>query len=133
MAELPAEVRERTDALDSVGNTTAAIGKGFAIGSAALTALALFSAYTQQVGIDPIRGINVLNPNVMIGVFVGTIMPFVFSALAMKAVGRSASAMIEEVRRQFRDIEGLLAGDSSVTADYNRCIEISTDAALKEM
>lgn len=133
MAELPPEVRERTDMLDSVGNTTAAIGKGFAIGSAALTALALFSAFTQQVGIDPSTGINVLQPNVMIGVFIGTIMPFVFSALAMKAVGRSASAMIEEVRRQFREIKGLLAGDPDVVADYNRCIEISTDAALKEM
>ncbi|MFP4597594.1 MAG: sodium-translocating pyrophosphatase, partial [Persicimonas sp.] len=130
MAELPGEVRERTDKLDSVGNTTAAIGKGFAIGSAALTALALFTAFTQQANIGA-AGINVLDPQVMIGVFIGAIMPFLFSALAMKAVGRSASAMIEEVRRQFREIDGLLEGTAK--ADYTRCVDISTGAALKEM
>ena len=129
MAELPPEVRERTDKLDSVGNTTAAIGKGFAIGSAALTALALFTAFTQQAGLT--EGINLLDPKVMIGVFIGAIMPFLFSAMAMKAVGRSAGAMIEEVRRQFREIEGLLEGKAK--AEYAKCVEISTAAALKEM
>ncbi|MFU8802667.1 MAG: sodium-translocating pyrophosphatase, partial [Bradymonadaceae bacterium] len=130
MSELPPEVRERTDKLDSVGNTTAAIGKGFAIGSAALTALALFSAFTQQAGLTEI-GINLLDPRVMIGVFIGAIMPFVFSALALKAVGRSAGAMIEEVRRQFREIPGLLEGKAK--AEYAKCVDISTEAALKEM
>jgi K(+)-stimulated pyrophosphate-energized sodium pump len=128
MSELPPEVRERTDKLDSVGNTTAAIGKGFAIGSAALTALALFSAFTQQANLP---GIDLLDPRVMIGVFIGAIMPFVFSALAMKAVGRSAGAMIEEVRRQFREIPGLLEGKAK--AEYAKCVDISTQAALKEM
>ncbi len=128
MSELPPEVRERTDKLDSVGNTTAAIGKGFAIGSAALTALALFTAFTQQAGLS---GINLLDPIVMVGVFVGAVMPFLFSAMAMKAVGRSAGAMIEEVRRQFREIEGLLEGKAK--AEYAKCVEISTNAALKEM
>jgi K(+)-stimulated pyrophosphate-energized sodium pump len=128
MAHLPPEVRERTDTLDSVGNTTAAIGKGFAIGSAALTALALFSAFTQQANLS---SIDLLNPIVMIGVFLGAIMPFVFSALAMKAVGRSAGAMIEEVRRQFREIPGLLEGTAK--AEYAKCVEISTEAALREM
>ncbi len=128
MAHLPKEVRERTDKLDSVGNTTAAIGKGFAIGSAALTALALFSAFTQQANIP---GIDLLEPSVMIGVFIGAIMPFVFSAMALKAVGRSAGAMIVEVRRQFREIPGLLEGTAK--AEYAKCVEISTEAALKEM
>jgi len=129
MSELPPEVRERTDKLDAVGNTTAAIGKGFAIGSAALTALALFTAFTQQAGLS--NGINLLEPIVMIGVFLGAILPFVFSAMAMKAVGRSAGAMIEEVRRQFREIDGLLEGKAK--AEYAKCVEISTNAALREM
>ena len=128
MSKLPKEVRERTDKLDSVGNTTAAIGKGFAIGSAALTALALFTAFTQQANLP---GINLLDPYVMVGVFVGAIMPFLFSSMAMKAVGRSAGAMIEEVRRQFREIPGLLEG--TATAEHAKCVEISTNAALKEM
>jgi K(+)-stimulated pyrophosphate-energized sodium pump len=130
MSELPKEVRVRTDKLDATGNTTAAIGKGFAIASAALTALALFTAFQQQARLGKI---DLLDPMVMIGLFIGTTMPFVFSAMTMKAVGRSANAMIVEVRRQFREIPGLLAGDPSAKADYARCVEISTDAAIKEM
>ena len=151
MAELPAEVRERTDKLDAVGNTTAAIGKGFAIGSAALTALALFSAFMVQTGIT---SIDISNPMVMAGLFVGGMLPFLFSSMAMGAVGRAAMAMIEEVRRQFRDIPELKAalevlgkGDESswsdedrstyeaglMKADHEKCIEISTQSAIKEM
>lgn len=129
MSHLPKEVRGRTDKLDSVGNTTAAIGKGFAIGSAALTALALFTAFTQQANMT--QGINLLNPTVMVGVFIGAVMPFIFSAMAMQAVGRSAGAMIEEVRRQFREIPGLLEGTAK--GEYAKCVSISTEAALKEM
>ena len=128
MSELPPEVRERTDKLDAVGNTTAAIGKGFAIGSAALTALALFSAYRIQVGITEI---NLLNPNVIAGLLIGAMLPFLFSSMAMSAVGRAAFAMIEEVRRQFREIEGLMEGKA--TAEYAKCVDISTAAAIKEM
>ncbi|MEZ4461038.1 MAG: sodium-translocating pyrophosphatase [bacterium] len=128
MSELPKEVRGRTDKLDSVGNTTAAIGKGFAIGSAALTALALFTAFTQQARLPRI---DLLDPNVMVGAFLGAIMPFLFSAMAMEAVGRSAGAMIEEVRRQFREIPGLLEG--TARGEYGKCVEISTEAALREM
>jgi K(+)-stimulated pyrophosphate-energized sodium pump len=128
MAGLPDEVRSRTDKLDAVGNTTAAIGKGFAIASAALTALALFSAFMQQAKITII---DIANPTVMAGLFVGAMLPYVFSAMAMGAVGRAAMAMIEEVRRQFRDIKGLLEGNA--IADYAKCVEISTNAALKEM
>jgi len=128
MCHLPKEVRQRTDTLDSVGNTTAAIGKGFAIGSAALTSLALFTAFTQQAGL---ASIDVLKPNVMVGAFIGAIMPFLFSAMAMEAVGRSAGAMIEEVRRQFREIPGLLEG--TARGEYAKCVEISTEAALREM
>ncbi|MDD4798461.1 MAG: sodium/proton-translocating pyrophosphatase, partial [Clostridia bacterium] len=128
MAKLDPHVREITDSLDSVGNTTAAIGKGFAIGSAALTALALFSAYTQAVGIQII---NILDPKVVCGLFVGGMLPFFFSALTMNAVGRAAGHMIEEVRRQFREITGLMEGTAK--ADYARCVDISTTAALKEM
>jgi len=151
MAELPAEVRERTDKLDAVGNTTAAIGKGFAIGSAALTALALFAAFMVQTGID---SIDIANPMVMAGLFVGGMLPFLFSSMAMNAVGRAAMAMIEEVRRQFRDIPELKAalvvlakGEESTwsdddkaayelgltKADHGKCIEISTQSAIKEM
>jgi K(+)-stimulated pyrophosphate-energized sodium pump len=151
MAELPAEVRERTDKLDAVGNTTAAIGKGFAIGSAALTALALFSAFMVQTGIT---SIDISNPMVMAGLFVGGMLPFLFSSMAMGAVGRAAMAMIEEVRRQFRDIPELKAalevlgkGDESswsdedkstyeiglTKAEHGRCVEISTQSAIKEM
>jgi len=128
MAELPAEVRERTDKLDAVGNTTAAIGKGFAIGSAALTALALFAAFRATVGIDTI---SITDPLVMVGLFLGAMLPYLFSSMAMGAVGRAAFAMIEEVRRQFKTIPGLLEGTGK--ADYARCVDISTRAALKEM
>ena len=153
MAELPSEVRERTDKLDAVGNTTAAIGKGFAIASAALTALALFAAFMQTANV---QGIDVSKPTVMAGLLVGGMLPFVFSALSMNAVGRAAMAMIEEVRRQFRDIPALKAAlevmrkyDSDLSkasdadrkifdaadgvAEYDKCVEISTQASIKEM
>ncbi len=132
MSHLDPKVRERTDKLDAVGNTTAAIGKGFAIGSAALTALALFSAYATKVGLLE-KGINVMDPKVMVGVFVGGMLPFLFSSMAMKAVGRAAGRMIEEVRRQFREIEGLREGKEGVKAEHARCVDISTEAAIKEM
>jgi K(+)-stimulated pyrophosphate-energized sodium pump len=128
MAGLEHHVREITDNLDSVGNTTAAIGKGFAIGSAALTALALFSAYTQAAGV---AAIDIMNPMVVIGLFIGGMLPFLFSAMTMSAVGRSASHMITEVRRQFREIPGLMEGKAK--PDYARCVDISTTAALREM
>jgi K(+)-stimulated pyrophosphate-energized sodium pump len=153
MAELPKEVRERTDKLDAVGNTTAAIGKGFAIASAALTALALFSAYMLQAGID---SIDISKSYVMAGLLVGGMLPFVFSALSMNAVGKAAMAMIQEVRRQFKEIPELKAAlsimrkyDSDISkataedraifdkadglADYQKCVAISTDASIKEM
>lgn len=128
MAHMDPKVRKITDALDAVGNTTAAIGKGFAIGSAALTALALFSAYTQAVKIDII---NILDPKVIAGLFIGGMLPFLFSALTMNAVGRAASSMIDEVRRQFREIAGIMEGTGK--PDYARCVSISTSAALREM
>jgi len=128
MSALGPDVRARTDRLDAVGNTTAAIGKGFAIGSAALTALAMFSAYQNSVGLEQI---DLLNPKVLVGVLMGAMLPFLFSALAMNAVGRAAFAMIEEVRRQFREIPGLLEGKAE--ADYRTCVDISTAAAIKEM
>ena len=128
MAELPAEVRERTDKLDAVGNTTAAIGKGFAIGSAALTALALFGAYQTKVGLE---SIDIMKPTVMAGLLIGGALPFLFSSFAMRAVGEAAFEMIEEVRRQFREIEGLLEGKAK--ADHARCVDIATAAAIKRM
>jgi K(+)-stimulated pyrophosphate-energized sodium pump len=128
MANLPPEVRERTDKLDAVGNTTAAIGKGFAIGSAALTALALFAAFMQQAGVN---NIDVANPNILAGVLLGAMLPYVFSAMAMAAVGRAASDMINEVGRQFREIPGLREGTAK--ADHKKCVDISTKAALREM
>ncbi|HYE94611.1 MAG TPA: sodium-translocating pyrophosphatase [Rubricoccaceae bacterium] len=128
MAGLPAEVRGRTDRLDAVGNTTAAIGKGFAIGSAALTALALFAAFMQQAGI---RTIDVSQPIVLGGLLIGAMLPFVFSALAMGAVGRAAGDMIKEVCRQFREIPGLREGTAK--AEYAKCVDISTRAAIREM
>ena len=153
MAELPSEVRERTDTLDAVGNTTAAVGKGFAIASAALTALALFSAFMKVANVT---SIDVSQPRIMAGLLVGGMLPFVFSALSMNAVGRAAMAMIEEVRRQFKNIPELKAAlvvmkkyDSDMTkatdkdraifdaadgkADYQKCVEISTNASIKEM
>lgn len=128
MSHLDHKVREITDSLDAVGNTTAAIGKGFAIGSAALTALALFSAYTQAVGIETL---NVLNPAVVAGLFIGGMLPFLFSALTMGAVGRAASDMIDEVRRQFKEIPGLMEGNAK--PEYAKCVSISTAAAIREM
>lgn len=128
MSELPPEVREITDKLDSVGNTTAAIGKGFAIGSAALTALALFSAYAQVVKLSKI---DLLSPVTLIGLFIGATLPFLFGAMTMESVGKAAYQMVEEVRRQFREIPGLLEGTAK--AEYGKCVEISTAAALHEM
>jgi len=128
MADQDPEVRERTDKLDAVGNTTAAIGKGFAIGSAAMTALALFAAFAQQAGIS---SIDVSKPVVMAGLFIGGMLPYLFSSLAMNAVGEAAMEMIEEVRRQFREIDGLLEGTAA--PDTARCVDISTAAAIKKM
>ena len=128
MTSLEPIVRERTDKLDAVGNTTAAIGKGFAIGSAALTALVLFAAFTTQAGITEV---DILNPKVLAGLFIGGMLPFVFAAFSMQAVGEAAFEMIEEVRRQFREIEGLLEGKAD--ADFARCVDISTQAAIKKM
>ena len=161
MSGLPPEVRRRTDALDALGNTTAATGKGFAIGSAALTALALLASYIEEIKINMVRAVNegrvfvdnagdvfnpsnaglldmidffqvnLMNPNVIVGVFVGAMAAFLFSGITMGAVGRAAGAMVEEVRRQFREIKGILEGKA--VTDYDRCIRISTRSALREM
>ncbi len=134
MAGLDKDVRKRTDKLDAVGNTTAAIGKGFAIGSAALTALALFSAYRETVNPEHLKeGIQITDPIVLAGILIGAALPYLFSSMAMKAVGEAAGAMITEVRRQFREIKGLLEGKEGVEADFRRCVDISTAAALKKM
>ncbi len=128
MSELPKEVREKTDTLDAVGNTTAATGKGFAIASAALTALALFAAFVGVAGID---GINIYKANVLASLFVGGMIPFIFSSLAIQAVGKAAMAMVEEVRRQFRTIPGIMEGKGK--PEYDKCVAISTNASIKKM
>ena len=130
MAHLEPEVREATDALDSLGNTTAAIAKGFAIASAAVTALALFNAFTKAVGLE---SINIATPEVTIGLFVGAMFTFLFAALTMNAVGRAAGKMIDEVRRQFREIAGLKEGNPEAKPDYTTCVDIATQGALREM
>jgi K(+)-stimulated pyrophosphate-energized sodium pump len=128
MSELPKEVREKTDVLDAVGNTTAATGKGFAIASAALTALALFAAF---VGVAGIRGIDIYKADVLAALFVGGMIPFIFSSLAIQAVGKAAMAMVEEVRRQFRTIPGIMEGKGK--PEYDKCVAISTEASIKKM
>jgi K(+)-stimulated pyrophosphate-energized sodium pump len=136
MAELPETVRERTDALDSLGNTTAATGKGFAIGSAALTALALMASYIDKIktipgGMEKIADLSITNPTVLSGLFIGACLPFVFAALTMNSVGRAAQSVVKEVRRQFKEITGLMQGEAE--ADYESCVDLCTKASLKEM
>ena len=136
MANLEETVRERTDALDSLGNTTAATGKGFAIGSAALTALALMASYIDKIksipgGIEKIADLSITNPAVLSGLFVGACLPFVFAALTMNSVGRAAQSVVKEVRRQFKEIKGLMSGEQD--ADYESCVDLCTKASLKEM
>jgi K(+)-stimulated pyrophosphate-energized sodium pump len=128
MSELPKEVREKTDVLDAVGNTTAATGKGFAIASAALTALALFAAFVGVAGID---GIDIYKADVLASLFVGGMIPFIFSSLAIRAVGQAAMAMVEEVRRQFKIIPGIMEGTGK--PEYEKCVAISTQASIKKM
>ncbi len=138
MAGLPEEVRERTDALDSLGNTTAATGKGFAIGSAALTALALVASYKEKIGEalthlgkSEVIDINLMNPTVLVGLFIGACLPFVFSALTMNSVGKAAESVVVEVRRQFKEIKGLMSGEAD--ADYASCVDLCTKSSLHEM
>ncbi|MDA1194165.1 MAG: sodium-translocating pyrophosphatase [Planctomycetota bacterium] len=134
MAHLPPEVRERTDSLDSAGNTTAAIAKGFAIGSAALTALALFVAYGTALGtLEWTLNLDIGEPVVLVGLFIGGVVPFLFTADTMSAVGRAAQAVIHEVQRQFREVPGLKDGDPNAKADYAKCVDITTASALREM
>ena len=138
MAGLEPEVRERTDALDALGNTTAATGKGFAIGSAALTALALMASYINKIGeVAAAQGktldlsFDITNPTVLVGIFIGACLPFVFAALTMESVGKAAQSIVVEVRRQFREITGLMEGKAD--ADYTSCVDLCTKASLKEM
>ncbi|UYQ94290.1 sodium-translocating pyrophosphatase [Chitinophaga horti] len=133
MSELPKDVREKTDILDAVGNTTAATGKGFAIASAALTALALFAAYVGVVGANgyDMDGINIYKADVLAGLFIGGMIPFIFSSLAIRAVGEAAMAMVEEVRRQFRTIPGIMEGTGK--PEYDKCVAISTEASIRKM
>jgi K(+)-stimulated pyrophosphate-energized sodium pump len=132
MSDLPDEVRTRTDALDSLGNTTAATGKGFAIGSAVLTALALMAAYVEAVRINnPDMTLNLLDPEMLPGILIGAVLPYVFSSMTMTAVGKAAYQIVLEVRRQFREIPGLMEGTGR--PDYKTCVGISTQSALREM
>ena len=135
MTHMPGDVRRKTDALDSLGNTTAATGKGFAIGSAALTALALIASYVEkveQVGGSSVNlDMSVMNPTVLVGIFIGACLPFVFAALTMESVGRAAQSIVVEVRRQFKEIKGLMEGEAD--ADYETCVDICTKASLHEM
>jgi K(+)-stimulated pyrophosphate-energized sodium pump len=132
MSDLPDNVRDRTDALDSLGNTTAATGKGFAIGSAVLTALALMAAYVETVKIgNPDFSLNLLDPTMLPGILIGAMLPFLFAALTMTAVGKAAFAIVLEVRRQFKEIPGLMEGTGK--PDYKTCVAISTQSALREM
>jgi K(+)-stimulated pyrophosphate-energized sodium pump len=133
MSELPKEVREKTDVLDAVGNTTAATGKGFAIASAALTALALFAAYVGVINHNgyPMEGIDIYKAKVLASLFIGGMIPFIFSSLAIRAVGEAAMAMVEEVRRQFRSIPGIMEGTGK--PEYDKCVAISTEASIKKM
>jgi K(+)-stimulated pyrophosphate-energized sodium pump len=133
MAGLPGEVRQATDTLDALGNTTAAVAKGFAIGSAAVTSLALFFAFRQAVGAENLPAIDLLDAPTTVGLVLGAMFPYLFAAMAIQAVGRAANQMIDEVRRQFHEIPGLLDGDPAARPDYSRAIDISTKAALREM